>query len=197
MKRFGIFGGAFNPIHMAHLIIAEVVREQLYLDRIIFIPYANPPHKSNDELIDASHRIDMLKLAISANPYFEISDIEIQNARFSKSYTVDTLINLRNIYGSDQIKFYLIIGVDNLIELHTWKEPGKLFILSEVVVINRPGFVIKNVKNEYAGQATYISAPNIDISATLIRQKVKENKSIKYLVPELVEKYIINNNLYR
>ena len=197
MKRFGIFGGAFNPIHMAHLIIAEHVREQLYLDKIIFIPYANPPHKSHDELIAALHRLDMLKLAISGNPYFEISDIEIENARFSKSYTVDTLINLRNIYGSDQIKFYLIIGLDNLIELHTWKEPGKLFILSEVVVINRPGFVIKSIKNEYGRQATYIPAPNIDISATVIRQKIKEKKSIKYLVPELVEKYIITNNLYR
>jgi nicotinate-nucleotide adenylyltransferase len=177
--------------------MAENVREQMHLDKVIFIPYANPPHKPHAELIDPIHRLKMLNLAIAGNPYFESSDIEIQNARNSKTYTVDTLISLRNIYGSDQIKFYLIIGLDNLIELHTWKETGKLFILAEVVVINRPGYVVQNVKNEYGRQVTYIPAPNIDISATSIRQKLKEKKSIKYLVPESVGNYILNNNLYR
>jgi nicotinate-nucleotide adenylyltransferase len=197
LKRFGVFGGAFNPVHMAHLIIVEDVREQMHLDKVIFIPYANPPHKPHDELIDAEFRLTMINLAIAGNPGFESSDIEIQNGRVSKTYTVDTLISLRDIYGTDQIIFYLIIGLDNLIELHTWKEPGKLFILSEVLVINRPGYVIQNVKHDYGKQVKFISAPAIDISSTDIRLRIRENKTIKYLVPEQVEKYILINNLYR
>lgn len=197
MKRYGIFGGAFNPVHVAHLIMAENVREQMLLDKVIFIPYANPPHKPHDELIDSAHRLKMLELAITGNTNFEINDIEIRNARFSRNYTVDTLLSLRESYKSEQGKLYLIIGLDNLIELHTWKEPGKLFVLSEVLVINRPGFVVQNVKNDYARQVTYVSVPNIDISSTGVRNRIKDNKSIKYLVPEDIEKYILENNLYR
>jgi nicotinate-nucleotide adenylyltransferase len=196
LKRYGIFGGAFNPIHTAHLIAAEDVREQIHLDKVIFIPYANPPHKEHTELLDAEHRLKMIALAIEGNKYFESSDIEIKNARISKTYTVDTLLELRDLYRSDFVKFYLIIGLDNLVELHTWKEPGKLFLLSEVVVISRPGYTIKDVKNEYDRQVIYVPSHNIDISSTEIRRRIKEKRSIKYLVPETVEKYILNNKLY-
>jgi nicotinate-nucleotide adenylyltransferase len=196
LKRYGIFGGAFNPVHTAHLITAGDVREQMHLDKVIFIPYANPPHKEHTGLLDAEHRLKMIALAIEGNEYFESSDIEIRNARNSKTYTVDTLLELRDLYRSDLVKFYLIIGLDNLVELHTWKEPGKLFLLSEVVVVSRPGYTVKDVRNEYDRQVIYIPSHNIDISSTEIRRRVKENRSIKYLVPEAVEKYIINNNLY-
>lgn len=196
MKRIGVFGGAFNPVHIAHLIIAEDVREQMHLDKIIFIPYAKPPHKDNDELVNAEARLHMIQLAISDNPYFEASDIEIKRGKNSVTYTVDTLLELREIYKLEQVKFYLIIGIDNLIELHTWKDPGKLFLLSEVVVLNRPGYLIQNVKNDYNRQVVFIPAPNLDISATDIRQKIREKKSIKYLVPKQVEEFIKNNKLY-
>lgn len=196
MRRIGVFGGAFNPVHIAHLIIAEDVREQMHLDKIIFIPYAKPPHKDNDELVNAEARLHMIQLAISDNPYFEASDIEIKRGKNSVTYTVDTLLELREIYKLEQVKFYLIIGIDNLIELHTWKDPGKLFLLSEVVVLNRPGYLIQNVKNDYNRQVVFIPAPNLDISATDIRQKIREKKSIKYLVPKQVEEFIKNNKLY-
>lgn len=196
MKRIGVLGGAFNPVHLAHLIIAEDVRQQMHLDKILFIPYSKPPHKDHDELIKAEDRLNMIKLAIEDNPYFEVSDIEIKRGENSLTYTVDTLMELREIHKAEQVKFYLLIGMDNLIELHTWKDPGKLFLLSEVVVINRPGYLIQKVKNDYNGKVTFVPAPNIDISSTDIRFKIKEKKSIKYLVPKAVEEYIIKNKLY-
>ena len=196
MKRIGVLGGAFNPVHLAHLIIAEDVRQQMHLDKILFIPYSKPPHKDHDELIKAEDRLNMIKLAIEDNPYFEVSDIEIKRGENSLTYTVDTLMELREIHKAEQVKFYLLIGMDNLIELHTWKDPSKLFLLSEVVVINRPGYLIQNVKNDYNRKVTFVPAPNIDISSTDIRFKIKEKKSIKYLVPKAVEEYIIKNKLY-
>lgn len=196
MKRIGVFGGAFNPVHIAHLIIAEDVREQMHLDKVLFIPYAKPPHKDNGELADAEARLHMIQLSISDNPYFEASDIEIKRGKNSVTYTVDTLMELREIYKTEQVKFYLIIGIDNLIDLHTWKDPGKLFLLSEVVILNRPGYIIQNVKNDYGRQVVFVPAPNLDISATGIRQKIREKKSIKYLVPKQVEEFIKNNKLY-
>ncbi|MFI5143961.1 MAG: nicotinate-nucleotide adenylyltransferase [Ignavibacteria bacterium] len=197
MKRYGVFGGAFNPVHMAHLIIAEDVRQQMHLDKVLFIPYSNPPHKNSEELLNAEYRLQMLRFAVEGNPFFEISDIEIHSALNSRTYTVDTLLKLRELYKPDGVKFYLIIGLDNLIELHTWKDPGKLFLLSEVVVLNRPGYFIQSVENEYNRRVVYIPAPNIDISASDIRNKIREKKSIKYLVPEKVEKFITENNLYK
>jgi nicotinate-nucleotide adenylyltransferase len=196
LKRYGVFGGAFNPVHFAHLIIAEDVRQQMHLDKILFVPYANPPHKNTNDLLDSAHRVNMLKLAIEENSYFELSDIELKNGQNSKTYTVDTLLKLKELYKKDTIKLYLIIGLDNLIELHTWKDPGKLFLLSEVIVLNRPGYVVQNVENEYGRRVVYVPAPNIDISSSDIRYKIKEKKSIKYLVPAKVENYIYENNLY-
>src|ERR1700682_919230 len=102
--------------------MAEDVRQQVHLDKVIFIPSANPPHKNMEELIDANARLDMINLAIDGNDYFESSDIEIQNAKLSKNYTVNTLLKLREKYKDDNVKLYLIIGMDNLIRLHTWKD---------------------------------------------------------------------------
>jgi len=196
LKRIGVFGGAFNPVHTAHLIIAEDVRQQMHLDKVLFIPYAKPPHKEHSELSDAEIRLHMINLAISDNPFFESSDMEIKRGKNSITYTVDTLLELREKYKNEQVKLYLIIGIDNLIDLHTWKDPGKLFLLSEVIVLNRPGYLIQNVQNDYNRQVIFIPAPNLDISATDIRFKIKENKSIKYLVPKAVEEFIKNNKLY-
>ncbi|MCI0715284.1 MAG: nicotinate-nucleotide adenylyltransferase [Chlorobi bacterium] len=196
MKRIGVFGGIFNPVHTAHLIAAEEVREQMHLDIVLFIPSANPPHKDSGELIESEKRLKMVELAVSGNKNFEASDIEIKNPGKGKSYTVDTLTALREKYKNEQVKFYLIIGMDQLIDLHTWKDPGKLFALSEVVVINRPGFLVQDVKNEFGREVTYVPVPSVDISSSVIRHRIKENKSIKYLVPEKVEKFILENNLY-
>ncbi len=194
MTRYGIFGGTFNPVHNAHLIAAESVREQMHLDKILFVPSGVPPLKAPEEILDIKHRLEMVKIAIEDNPFFEVSSIEITAK--GKTFTVDTLLSLRKKYGNEVVTFYLIIGMDNLAVLHTWKDPGKLFLLSEVVVINRPGYLISDVNNEFSRQVLFVPVPDVNISSSDIRLRVQENKSIKYLVPAGVEKYIYENNLY-
>lgn len=197
MKRIGIYGGTFNPIHMAHLITAGDVKEQMNLDKVLFVPASRPPHKDPDELIEFSKRIEMVRIAVEGNNDFEVSDIESSLAQDSKNYTVNTLLALREIYEKQQVKFYLIVGMDQLIDLHTWKDPGKLFMLSEVVVINRPGYVIQQVNNEFVGRAILVPVRSLDISSSEIRQRISEKRSIRYLVPEKVENYIKTNNLFK
>jgi len=196
LKRIGIYGGTFNPVHIAHLITAEEVSEQMQLKKVLFIPSAHHPLKNEDAIIDANTRLEMLNIAIAGNDKFESSDIEIGQNK-DKSYTVNTLIRLREKYKDEQVKFYLIIGMDNFAELHKWKDPEKLFMLSEVIVINRPGFFAKDIVNDYSRQVTYVPVTNIDISSTEIRSRVRENRSIKYLVSAEVEKFILQNKLYK
>jgi len=194
MKRYGIFGGTFNPPHTAHLIHAESVREQMTLDKVIFIPSGKPPLKSSN-VIPAKHRLKMAQLAFGRDKNFEVSDIEIKNSG-ERSYTVDTLLKLKTLYKDEQVKLYLIIGMDNLIDLPKWKNPGKLFSMTEVLVINRPGFYIKDAPEEFVRKVIYVPVPSIEISSTGIRKMVKEMRSIKYLVTEEVKNYIYQNKLY-
>ncbi len=197
MERIGVFGGTFNPIHIAHLIAAEEVKQQMHLNKVIFIPSADPPHKDGPTLTDAAKRLKMLNLAIQGNPSFESSDIEIRISENSKSYTVNTLLALRELHKDEPVKFYLIIGMDQLIELHTWKDPGKLFMLSEVVVINRPGYYAHQVTNDFSGRVHYVPIPSMEISSTDIRHRIIEKRPIRYMVGAEVEDYIIKNNLYK
>ncbi len=197
MKRIGIFGGTFDPIHTGHLIMAENVKEQVHLDTVLFVPSGTPPLKDSSNVSPTEVRAEMVKLAIGSNSSFGISDVEMNSHAGEKSYTVNTLLKLREEYSTEQVKFYLIIGMDQLIDLHKWKDPGKLFMLSEVVVINRPGYLIQQVENDYGRQCIYVPVPNIDISSTDIRFRIQEKRSIRYMVPESVEKYIIENKLYK
>lgn len=197
MKRIGIFGGTFDPIHCGHLIMAENVKDQMHLDTVLFIPSGNPPLKDISEISAAEHRLNMVNLAIEGNPSFGVSDIEINSTGSEPSYTVNTLMKLREQYSDEQVKLYLIIGMDQLIDLHKWKDPGKLFFLTEVVIINRPGYLIQQVENEYSRRGIFVPVPNIDISSTDIRFRIGEKRTIKYLVPEKVEKYILENKLYQ
>lgn len=198
MKRYGILGGSFNPPHIGHSILAENVREQLYLDRVVFVPSGRHALKDGDTLISAEHRLNMANIAFGSNDNFEVSDIEIQKSKTGiTNYTVDTLMSLYDRYKNDFIKLYLIIGIDNLIEFPKWKNPDKLFALSEVIVMNRPGFLVQDVDVEYSRKARYLSVPMLDISSTDIRNRIKSGKSVKYLIDEKVEKYIFENGLYK
>jgi nicotinate-nucleotide adenylyltransferase len=191
--KIGVFGGTFNPPHLGHLIVAESARESLNLDKVLFIPCASSPHKSSGSLVDADCRLEMVKLATSGNTRFEASDIEIE--RGGRSYTVDTLRALTVLYPHAEL--YLLIGIDNLLELHTWKEPEEIFGLTEVVAINRPGFDPASVRKDYLRRVTFLRYPSIDISSSEIRRKAKMGKSIKYLVPSAVESYILKHGAYR
>lgn len=195
MKRYGIFGGSFDPPHIAHSILADDAREQMHLDKVIFIPTGRHPLKEN-ETTQAEHRLNMSRLAFEDDEHFEVDDIEVRNDS-DKNYTVNTLIQLKEKYKDDFVKLYLILGVDNLIEFPKWKQPEKLFLLSEVVIIARPNHVVQDAKPEYTSRVKFLSTPLIEISSTLVRDHVANNKSIKYLVRPKVEEYIKDNHLYK
>ena len=189
--KVGIFGGTFDPIHVGHLIEAQYVREIRDLDKIIFIPAYISPHKTDKVTSNAADRLNMLKLAIEDVPYFEYSDIEINNSVVS--YTIDTLKVLKKRY--DEIE--LIIGFDNIKKFDTWKAPDSIFKLCNVIVIKREPSDELRPRNKYMDMAIYTRTPQIDISSTQIRERVQNNLPINFLVPEKVNKYILENNLYK
>lgn len=193
--KVGIFGGTFNPPHIGHLIVAEFIREEFKLDKIIFVPCAIPPHKRNQEYLsqvaEPRHRYKMIKMAIGGNNYFEVSDVEIN--RGGISYTVETVSYFVEKFPS--YVFHLLIGADQFIEFHTWKEPFEIVKKVRLLVFNRYGYSIP--KTEFSSFADFISVPYIDVSASMIRERIKAGRSIRYLVPAEVERYIYLNSLYK
>jgi nicotinate-nucleotide adenylyltransferase len=192
-KKIGILGGTFDPIHMGHLVLAEQVREKFQLERVIFIPCASPPHKTEQELSLADDRFEMTKLALEGNPYFFVSDIELK--REGLSYTVETLRELKEFYRDSEI--YFLTGSDVLDEITTWKNPEEIYKLAKIVIGVRPGFDKFDPENHFAKKSIIVEITGIDISSTQIREKVRKGESIKYLVPSKVEEYIKNRNLYK
>jgi nicotinate-nucleotide adenylyltransferase len=190
--KLGIYGGTFNPPHIGHLITAESVREQFKLDKVIFVPSFSPPHKFDLQIALPNQRFEMLDLAIKSNRSFSATDLEIK--REGKSYTIDTINSLLQSYQNS--KLYLIIGMDNLIDFPNWKSPLEIVNKVELVVMNRPRYDLE-ARNEYTRYANIIRVPNIDISSTDIRRRVKMGRSIKYLVPNEVEQYIFKKGLYK
>lgn len=188
--RIGILGGTFNPIHIGHLILAEEAYFKLRLDKLLFVPAFIPPHKSASEVINAADRLEMVRLAIEDNPAFEVSTYEIDSKK--KSYSIDTLNELRKIYG-DEAQLCFITGSDSLKDLFSWKDVNDIFKISKFIVANRPGYPIKDIPKE---ADTVVITP-IEVSSEDIRKRLKEGKSIRYLVPEKVRKYILDRKLYR
>jgi nicotinate-nucleotide adenylyltransferase len=199
--KVGIFGGSFDPVHYGHLIIAEHVLEQLKLDRIVFIPAAQSPHKKNPPVAMAKQRVEMLQLAIAGHANFEISTIELD--RGGISYTVDTLEALTSQFPD--ASFYLIVGADSIEHFDKWKSPDRIVSLSRLVVCNRGGFgnpdysaLSKLASQEQIAEIQKNSAqcPLIEISSSTIRSRVAQGRSIRFQTPRAVEKYIQTNNLY-
>lgn len=203
MRHIGLLGGTFDPIHYGHLVIAEEVRYVLHLDEMVFIPTGQPPHKPGRIVTAAQYRVAMLELAIAANPHFAISLIDVE--RSGPSYTVDTLRQLRKEWGTNTA-LYFVIGWDSLQELHTWYDSaGILEQLTYLVAVRRPGYVEEPGFNELLEaqlpgiqqRLLVIPAPQLDISATDLRQRIAEGRPIKYQTPEAVERYIAQHGLYR
>lgn len=190
MQRIGILGGTFNPIHIGHLVIAQMAYEKLKLDKVIFIPSNIPPHKDPRNVAEAEYRFSMVKKAIYGNPFFEVSDIELN--REGKSYSIDTIKILRKQYPKNT-KFYFLIGGDNIVSLDTWKSIDELLNFVIFIGISRPNVKIVNPKI----QVHYLDAPELHISSSVLRQRIAQKKTIKYLIPEQVIKYIEKNKLYR
>lgn len=190
----GILGGTFNPIHNGHLIIAEQSRQKFVLDRVLFIPCNIPYHKKSFELEPAEHRLAMVKLAVKGNPSFKVSDMEIK--RGGLSYSINTIKQLKKIYTANT-EFYFILGADSLPELSLWREIGTLMRLCRFIVVTRPGFSRSALKQPLLSRILSFTSPLIDISSTKIRRYLKKGQSVKYLVPESVEKHIKKHRLYK
>lgn len=199
MKKYGIFGGSFNPIHYGHLMICEYIKEEMGLDKVIFIPTGNPPHKELE--LSAEDRYEMVRLAISPNPDFEISDIE--TTRVKKSYTVDTIRELKKIYKEE--KLYFLIGLDSLFQLKTWMKIGDLSQEIEFVVALRPGYLDKEeinkeidfLRENFGTKINLIKTPLYEISSTDLRDRIHEGKSLRYLIPKKVLDYIEESGFYK
>lgn len=194
--KLGIMGGTFNPIHQGHLVAAEIIRDEFKLNEVLFVPSGKPPHKDNNEIASPRHRWMMTLLATATNDYFSTSSIEIE--RKGESYTYDTIVSLKKIYG-EKTECYFITGADAIAQISTWHKVENLPSLAKFIAASRPGYKLDMEKIEPSfRKSTYlIEIPALAISSTEIRKRVKEGKTIKYLVPEVVEKYIYKNNLYR
>jgi nicotinate-nucleotide adenylyltransferase len=198
----GLLGGSFDPIHLGHLVLAEGARETLGLERVVFVPNNIPPHKAGRQLAPAADRLRMVELAIAGNPAFEVSDIELR--REGKSYSIDTVRQLlaEHPEGWD---IHFLIGADSLHELPTWYRAAELADLCMFVVASRPGESLDDLEplrgklrdDQIAAIAgRRIEIPLIGISSTEIRRRVREGLSIRYLVPDPVQRYIVEKGLY-
>ncbi len=216
-QRFGILGGTFNPIHYGHLAAAEEIHDRLKLDQVLFIPSFFPPHKQEEDIPSAVQRLEMVRLAVAGNAHFAVSDIEVK--RGGRSYTFDTINELRSI--NPAAEFYFMTGLDSFLEIKSWNQWEKLLALCAFVVLSRPGYqfcdlqkidFMQSAVGEFAmmdrgkldqmtvrpGPFTIIleMIPHYDISSTDIRKRVRQARTIKYLLPEAVEHYIITHRLY-
>lgn len=186
-----LFGGCFDPIHFGHLLLAESAREYLKSDKVIFIPSGVSPHKIR-HIASSKHRHNMAELAIKGNKCFYCSDIETKNK--NKSYTYDTINSFKKIYNKDTILF--LTGIDALLDIDTWAKGRALLDLCQFIVGTRPGFNLNRISADIKKKVVLVQFPELDISSTDLRHRIKTGKSIKYLLPEKVEKYIYENRLY-
>ncbi len=189
MKRIGILGGSFDPIHFGHLLMAQSAVEALRLNGVFFVPVNRSPLKSDHHLPQAAKRSVMVKEAIKGNRAFKLYDGELR--RGGTSYTIDTLKELKAKYP--RAKFYLLMGADSLREFHRWKDPQGILRLAALVILNRPGF-----DKNYPKRWPYlkINMPAVDISSSDIRRRLKTKRSIWYLTPKTVIRYIKRYRLY-
>ncbi|MGQ9688227.1 MAG: nicotinate-nucleotide adenylyltransferase [Desulfobaccales bacterium] len=212
--RLGLFGGTFNPIHYGHLRSGEEVAEALGLEQVWFIPAGLPPHKAPAEVTPFEVRLTMTRLAVGRHPSLKVSDLE--GRRPGKSYSIETLRYLRQEFGPEG-ELYFILGLDSLLEIATWKDYRDLFTLSHFVVLDRPGYdreragevLSKEVHRDFRARpdgsfehpsgyrVLFLATTLMDIAASRIRNLVRQGRSIRYLLPEPVRRFILKNRLYR
>jgi len=202
--KIGIMGGTFNPIHHGHLVTAGEALNQFQLDKVIFIPSGDPPHKNFSEEKIAEHRYLMTVIATSGNKNFFVSRVEID--RKGKSYTIDTIKELQKIYG-ESADLYFITGADAILEILSWKKTEEIIRLCSFIAATRPGYDISRIEelkerlfkrtNNNIKKIFVMEVPALAISSTDIRKRIKEKRPIDYLVPEGVSNYILKHGLYK
>lgn len=200
MKKVGILGGTFNPVHLAHLMIAETAFETLCLDEVLFVPTGCSYMKNASEIASSKDRVNMLGLALEDNPHFALSTIEID--RKGNSYTYQTLQELKELHPDWEL--YLIMGADNLFDLESWKNPEIIMKYAHILAAVRGAKKnadmteqMKYLKNKYGAQITLLPIRHIDISSTSVREKITNKKTIRYIVPDKVCNYIERHKLYQ
>lgn len=198
MARTAVFGGSFNPVHYGHLLLADEVLDALGLDRVLFVPAAQPPHKPNAQLAPAQDRHAMVQLAIAGHPKFAVSDLELR--RPGPSYTVDTLDALR----IPREELFLIVGSETFLDLLTWRTPRRVAELAQIIVVPRAGSAfdpesaaVRKVVHEICDEPLIVRASSLPISASDLRRRVREGRSVAYRLPEAVAAYIQAKRLYR
>lgn len=194
-EKLGIMGGTFDPVHFGHLFIAEEARVALGLGRVLFVPSGTPPHKSYDGMATAEERYEMVRLAIEDNPHFGITRIETD--RTGNSYTLDTLMLVKNLFPGHEP--YFITGTDAILDLPHWHRPYDIANAAKLVTVGRPGYArdkIAELPRELAKAIITIDSLQLDISGTDIRRRIAAGESVRYLIPESVRRYILDNGLY-
>jgi nicotinate-nucleotide adenylyltransferase len=195
----GVFGGTFDPIHVAHLAVAEAARDTFGLRRVLFVPAAQPPHKPGRAITPVEHRLAMVEAAVVGNPAFEVSRIEVD--RDGPSYTVDTLAALCD--ADPRQRLALIVSADSYAELPTWHEPERILELAALIVAPRDGYAAPDpdflARTYPAANAAvaFLSGPHIRLSASEIRAQAAAGRSVRYLVPDAVAAYIGDHGLYQ
>lgn len=199
-KKIGIMGGTFDPVHYGHLVLAEEARNRLDLDEVIFIPVGRAPHKINEQVTDPETRFKMVELAISDNPHFKASKMEIEKSQ--TSYTVHTLRHFKELEGT-HAELYFITGADTLLDLHNWYAFEEVLSLCTFVGATRPGYVseallqeAKRLRETYQASIELIAIPGLSISSTEIRERVASHVTIRYLVPDRVLDFIMREKVY-
>ena len=200
-KRIGVMGGTFDPIHYGHLYIAECSRYEFNLAQVLFIPSGQPVHKKREDITNATHRMEMTGLAISSNPFFALSNVEV--LRPGPTYTVDTLEHLNDQCGGRH-EFFFITGADAILEIVSWKDVTRVFELCQFIAVARPGFsldamnrVSKNLSPTQKAKVHIHETSGILISSTDIRNRISRGEPVKYLTPDSVLQYITSHGLYR
>ena len=199
LARLGVFGGTFDPPHLGHLLLAEMAREQLHLDRLLFVPASRSPLKPDARITADHHRAAMLDLALAHLPEFELDPTDLD--RPSPSFTVDLLALLRETYGPGP-ELHLLIGEDSLVDFPRWREPERILEMARLAVFARPGYqadldALEASVPGIANRVARIEGPHIGISATELRRRVGQGRSIRFQVPWVIESYIHEQGLYR
>jgi nicotinate-nucleotide adenylyltransferase len=192
-RRIGVVGGTFDPIHHGHLVAASEVADRFALDEVIFVPTGQPWQKGDVEVSPAEDRYLMTVIATASNPRFHVSRVDIE--REGPTYTVDTLRDLRKVYG-DAAEMYFITGADALEKILSWKDADQVFELAHFIGVTRPGFELSDAHLP-AKAATLVEVPAMAISSTDCRERVASGKPVWYLVPDGVVQYIAKRHLYR
>jgi nicotinate-nucleotide adenylyltransferase len=196
----GIMGGTFDPIHIGHLIVAEQVLSSLELEKVIFIPAGEPWMKADRQITAAQHRVEMVRLAIASNPFFELSTIEIEHPGWT--YTVDTLEQLSKDLDNGT-RLFLLIGWDGLKNMPKWRAPYRISKIATLVTFPRPGVpepdisLLEKSMPALSERMIRLNGPYIGISSTDIRERLSVGKSVRYLVPSEVGRYIVDQGLYQ